>query len=171
MIITSMLQLRNPFVFFTNDNWQLSKQISPDTVNTRGHPVDTLIGLSIDLIDNSDRANIIWLDMHTRQGIPQQPGTGQIASLIAFSPRLLCCQKWKRQSESKIRLVLHTGLAWSPLLYGLAWFISGTSYDFRSRSILHPCQLNVWDYRDFSSNVTDVRWYSWNKKHGRRMNG
>jgi hypothetical protein len=51
----------------------------------------------------------------------------------------------------------------SPLSYGLVWFISGTSYDFRSRSILNPCQLNVWDYQDFSSNVTDVRWYNWNK--------
>ena len=32
----------------------------------------------------------------------------------------------------KYGFVLHTRLAWSPLSYGLAWFISGTSYDFRS---------------------------------------
>ena len=109
-----------------------------------------------------------WLH---RQGIPQQPGSWQIPRLIAFSPRILCCQKWKRQSESKIRLCF---AYWFSVIASLVWFsvvFSGTSYDFRLRSILHPCQLNVWDYRDFSSNVTDVRWYSWNKKHGRRMNG
>jgi len=40
----------------------------------------------------------------SRQGIPQQRGIRQIARLIAFFPRLLCFQKWKCQSESKIQL-------------------------------------------------------------------
>jgi hypothetical protein len=45
----------------------------------------------------------IWV----MQGIPQQMGTGQIVCLIAFFHGLvLCFQKWKCQSESKIRFCL-----------------------------------------------------------------
>ena len=55
------------------------------------------------------------------QGIPQQPGTGQIAHLIAFSPRLLCVVKNENvKVKVKYGFVLHTGLAYSPLSYGLA---------------------------------------------------
>jgi len=54
-----------------------------------------------------------------KQGIPQQPGTGQIARLIAFSPQLLYCQKWKRQSESKIRLCF---AYWFSVFASLVWF-------------------------------------------------
>ena len=44
----------------------------------------------------------LWFSM--MQGIPQQLGTGQTASLIGFFPWLLCFKKWKCQSESKIWL-------------------------------------------------------------------
>jgi hypothetical protein len=47
-----------------------------------------------------------------------------IGRLIAFSPGYFVVKV-----KVKYGFVLHTGLAWSPLSYGLAWFISGTSYD------------------------------------------
>ena len=53
------------------------------------------------------------------QGIPQQPGNGQIVRLIEFSPRLLCCQKWKRQSENKIWLCF---AYWFSMIASLVWF-------------------------------------------------
>ena len=70
------------------------------------------------------------------QGIPQQ----QIACLITFFPWLLCFQKWKCQSESKIRLCFAYWFRSITSHMDLSlWFISGTSHSFRSRSMLHPC--------------------------------
>ena len=44
------------------------------------------------------------ISVYRKQGYSQQPGTRQIARLIAFFPCLLCFQKWEYQSESKIWL-------------------------------------------------------------------
>jgi hypothetical protein len=38
----------------------------PDVVNNGVHAVDTLTGLLIDLIDNFDIANIIWMHLYIR---------------------------------------------------------------------------------------------------------
>ena len=66
------------------------------------------------------------LTWQTYQSIPQQPGNRQIARQIVFFPWLLCFQKWKCQSESKIQLCF------------AYWFRSITSHilvvDFRNQS-------------------------------------
>jgi len=59
MIITSMLQLRNQIVFFTNVINSYQNITSPDTINTGGHTVNTWTGLLIDLIYNFDITNRI----------------------------------------------------------------------------------------------------------------
>jgi hypothetical protein len=46
------------------------------------------------------------LKLTTHQGIPQQPGTGQIGRLIAFSPSYFVVKV-----KVKYSFVLHTGLA------------------------------------------------------------
>jgi len=47
------------------------------------------------------------------QGIPQQPGTGQIACLITFFPRLLCFQNENVKVTVKYGFALHTGLSFA----------------------------------------------------------
>ena len=64
------------------------------------------------IMEDSKQRPIIWCNcgeicpifMHQMQGIPQQPGTGQIARLIAFFPGYFVLKKLICQSESKIQL-------------------------------------------------------------------
>jgi hypothetical protein len=47
------------------------------------------------------------------QGIPQQPSTGQIASLIPFFSPLLCFKNENVKVKVKYGFVLHTGLSFA----------------------------------------------------------
>jgi hypothetical protein len=55
--------------------------------------------------------------VHLYQGIPQEPGTRQIARLIAFFPSYFVFKNENVKMKIKEGFVLHTGFAGFPLLH------------------------------------------------------